>query len=321
MINDQEIKETKNQFIPPIILEENPQEEVELFHRGLHVDLYDSKHPWQRDQILRAFPDLHQMITTNPQNEEQILKDYLQKYHQEHQDKIGPVVEKTKTELTKKSVEALSELAQLMDYKWAEESPEYKVIPVLLPYSPFGDNVFFYSILAAVNGHPQNDALFVATHEISHMLFFEILKKQHVDMFSYSLNQMHYPLAVDYLKEILAPVLMKQPTLKKYLDFSMYPLDQWPDGYIGNDNLIQMYVTTEDMGEKMQITKYFQQLYEKMRYQENKPFSEIVEEMLRLVSPLEDELAKKRALWNKHQNGIFKDEKLLAEYSQPIKLT
>ncbi|MCL5784089.1 MAG: hypothetical protein M1142_01900 [Patescibacteria group bacterium] len=310
MIDNQEKRGTRIEFVPQIILEENPQEELELFQDGLH----NQKYAWQRREIFRAFPDLEWLITANPANEKEILKYYLQKYHQKCQDELSPFIKNTKEELAEQSKEALSQLGQLMDYRWTEESPGYKVVPVLLPYGPFGDNVYFYSVLPAAYGDQQTDALFIAIHEISHMLLFEILKKQHPDMFTYTSNgQMHYPLAIDYLKEILAPVLINQPPLQKLLNPSSRP-----NNYLGNTELEQIYVTDENSQGKRQISQYFQQLYEKLRNQEHRTFPETLEEMIHLILPLEDEFAKRRQLWNEHGTGIIQDEKLLAEYAQPI---
>ncbi|MCL5784397.1 MAG: hypothetical protein M1142_03525 [Patescibacteria group bacterium] len=39
-----------------------------------------------------------------------------------------------------------------------------------------------------------------------------------------------------------------------------------------------------------------------------------------LITRSQDEFAKRRQLWNEHGTGIIQDEKLLAEYAQPIQV-
>ena len=139
------------------------------------------------------------------------------------------------------------------------------------------------------------------------MILFDLLEKYHPEFQEYSLT-------VDYLKEILAPILIDQPPLKKYMNLSQYP-----KGYVGNTELEEIYVSANNTG-RVQISRFFQKVYEEMRYQEHKPFREIVDAMIRLLKSAEQELAKKRDMWNKHQFEIFQSEELLGEYSKPIVL-
>lgn len=304
-------------YIPKIYIEEDPKVEVEMFYRGLHNKILT----WQRGSILDNFNSLKKLLDSgeakNEEQEKQVVAKFLRDYRNQHQKQIDDFVALSRKELAEKSQTALAALAGLMGYKWPEKFAGYKVIPVLLPYGPFGKNVFFYSILAAVwnDKQQQYSILFTAVHEISHMMFYDILDNSASDLPS----NIESRVAIFDLKEILAPVLMKQSPLKELLDFSMYPKDRWPDGYLGNDEFIQMYVTSEEMENKVQITRYFQDLYEKMR-NEGQGFREILAEMVRLVTPLEDQFVEKRKLWFEHTFRIFKSKELLEEYAKPIRL-
>lgn len=299
---------------PVITIDTNPNEETAAFYYALH----NAKRPWQRKKIFgfKDFQPLKQALETggilDEKQEKKIISIFLGKFREPRRDQLDKFIEYSKSELDKKAAAALTELARLMDYQWPNSFPGYKVVPVLLPFSPFGNNVFFFSILGIAQGVAQKSLLDVTIHEISHMIFFEILGKKHPELVSYrNSNSINVP--IDYLKEILAPVLMNQPSLKILLDLSQYP-----NGYLGNTDIEQIYVLSDDLNEKVQISKYFQQFYERMRYQEHKTFLEVLDEMIKLIQPMEIELARRGELWNEFGIKIIKDETILAEYSKPI---
>lgn len=306
-------------YIPQITIDVNLNDEVEIFYYGLH----NTMRPWQRKIILgiRDFQPLRHSLETNnaldEDQEKQIIGDFLKRFREHDKDKIDEFITRSQRELEEKSkpaLAAMAAMAALMDYEWPEDFPGYRVVPVLLPFSPFGKNVFYFSILRVAQGVDQKDLLDVAVHEISHMVFYEILAQSHPEFVNYQdSHTINTP--IDYLKEILAPVLINQPSLKQFLDLSHYP-----NGYMGNTDLEQIYVQVEGANEKVQISKYFQQLYEKMRHQEHRSFPEIMDEMIKLVQPMEDELVKRRSLWNEYQFKIFRDKTLLDQYSEPISI-
>lgn len=300
--------------IPPIFIDEDLQAEVEIFYRSLH----DKSTPWMKKRIfdINDFLPLKEALESDDikseDQEKQIIADFLSRYREQHKDQIKDFIEYSRQELGEKSAPALKELASLMDYKWPENFPGYKVIPVLLPFSPFGENVFFFSILDAAQKVKQNNLLNVAIHEISHMILFDLLEKYHLGKPNFEHSSC---ISIDYLKEILAPVLMVQPPLKKLLNLS-----EFPGGYLENDELIQLYIKDANSSEDIQIIKYFQKFYSKLRYTEHKTFQEILEVMFGLFTTLEGDLTKRTELWNKYHYRIFKEEALLEEYSKPIRI-
>lgn len=314
MDTDQEQKEQSHHHVPQIILEVNPHEELEVFYWALHHKTY----PHLRKSILtyEYFRPLKESLKSvnirSEIQEKEIIWDFLSKAHKQDEGNINSFIELSQQELDQKSQAALTGLARLMDYKWPEKFSGYRAVPVLLPFSPFGQNEFQFSILGAAQGKEQKSILEVSVHEISHMILFEILKELHP---KWSENYNHNNISLFYLKEILAPVLMNQPPLRELLNLSSYP-----EGYLGNDDLEGIYVA-EKGDNKMQITRYFQALYEQMRNEEGKSFEAIIDFMIRQVSPLESELAKKCYLWNTHSWKVFTDPEISKAYSQPIKIS
>jgi len=314
MARDTEQKELNSINIPKIVMDINPKEELGEFYWALHY----KKMPDLRKSILthRYFQRLKESLgSTNIESEDQekqIIWDFLTKAHQRDRERIEGFLEFSQRELNEKSMETLIALAKLMDYEWPENPPEYRAIPVLLPFSPFGDNDFYFSVLGVAQGKDQKAFLDVAIHEISHMILFAILEKYHPEIPS---DDTHMNVPIFYLKEILAPVLMNQHSLRKFLD-----LHDHPEDYLGNPDIEEIYIAEGDSQEKVQVSRYFQNLYEQMRYQEHKTFPEILDKMLKIIQPMEKELAKRCDLWNEHGWKIFTDQEIARVYSEPIKI-
>lgn len=310
---DRQQKGQSSTHIPQIIVDINPQEELGEFYWALHHKHLPilRKHILNHEYFSQLKVDLESTSIKSEIQEKEVIFEFLTKAHDRDKEGIKGFINLSKKDLEEKSQGMLTELALLMDYKWPKHSPNYRVVPVLLPFSPFGQDVFYFSILGAAQGKEQKSILEVSVHEISHMILFEILKKLHPKR---SENYNHNNISPFYLKEILAPVLMNQPTLRELLNLNGYPED-----YLGNDDLEGIYVA-EKGGNEIQITRYFQALYEQLRNEEGKPFEDILDVMIKQVSPLESELAKKRNLWNKNSWKVFTDPEISKVYSKPIQI-
>ena len=66
-----------------------------------------------------------------------------------------------------------------------------------------------------------------------------------------------------------------------------------------------MFVKASDSEEKIQITRYYQGLYERMRYDSHKPFKEILGTMIELITPLEGEITKRRVQAYHHPKPYY----------------
>jgi len=285
--------------IPSIIIKEDLDQEVRQFLRGLHHEQF----PWLKNLISFTFPELVQSIKKSPDREEQLVRSFIIGYRKKHEEKIKQIIKESKLLLDSKSEEALISLANVMDYAWPENHPGYIIIPVILPHSPYGENIIYFSLLGSVFGNKKpHDVLFISIHEISHMILHTILKEDHAEQFA-SLN-------FHYLKEILAAVLMNQKPLKDTLGIKEY---------FGNDNLHEIY--TLDGDEKVRISVFFQRLYEKLKYEKKKSFKEILSEMSQIIVSIKDELKEKKELWNKYSRKTLNGTIVPEGYDKPIKLS
>ncbi len=290
--------------IPKIeVFTPSAEKESSLFNKFLNHPNF----PQHRNLILSAFPKLKELLIDTPkEKEESIVNEFVSGFYKEHSDKIEEIGKSMKIEATEKLIQGVKGLAVLMDYEWNNNHPGYIAIPSILPFSPFETNVFYFSILGEVRGPKGKGVAFIGVHEISHFILFDVLDSIYGENTKKELNNN----LIYFLKEILAPVLMNQPMLANLLSV---------ENYLGNPNLKEIYILSQDE-EKIQISKYFQNIYESKKA-DGKVFPEIVKEMIQILRSIQNEIDERQKMWNMSGGKIYQDETLLQRYSEGIKIT
>jgi hypothetical protein len=285
------------------IITPNAEKEIDLFNKFLNHPIF----PQHRNMIFSAFPDLQNSLKNTPRDEEEnIVREFIFNFYKENDEKIQKIALEASVEANEKMLPALKELAVLMDYEWKDGHPGYTAIPTILPFSPFEKDLFYFSILGELRGTKGKGVSFIGIHEISHFILFDTLASIYERNFEKELGTN----LLYFLKEILAPVLMNQPTIAKILSV---------ENYSGNQNFKEIYILNEN-NEKVQISRYFQRFYEKAR-SENKKFTDIVKEMILLLRSIQNEIDLRQKMWNENGPKIFQDDPLLQKYSEGIKIT
>ncbi|TRZ52531.1 hypothetical protein D4R99_02590 [bacterium] len=279
------------------------KKESSLFNKFLNHPNF----PQHRNLIFSAFPKLKELLSNkSKEKEENIVNEFVSGFYQEHCDKIEEIGKSMKIEATEKLIPGVKDLAVLMDYEWSNDHPGYIAIPSILPFSPFETNVFYFSILGELRGSKGKGVAFIGVHEISHFILFDVLDSIYGEETKKELNNN----LIYFLKEILAPVLMNQLPLANLLSV---------ENYLGNPNLKEIYILDQS-GKKIQISRYFQNIYEKEKA-DGKVFSEIVKEMVQILRSIQNEIDERQKLWNMSGGKIYQDETLLQKYSESIKIT
>lgn len=293
-------------MIPILQIKYSLDRETEKFFNFLH----HPKFPQHRNLIFRSFPDLQKslgQIQNNKNKESEIIKGFISEFRRKNEGKINKTIKKASNLIKKDSEKALGILAELMDYQWSDDHPRYIIIPTILPFSPFEKNIFYFSILGEIkNRETVHDIIFVAVHEISHMILLDILQNK----YKKSINEIIGQSSWYFFKEIMAPVMMNQNQFKEIIHTKNY--------YFGNPFL--RYIFISQNSEKIQITKFFQDIYENVRYKQKRNFSEILEAMIDIMLSIEKEIEYKHKMWNKFGDNIVNLENELALYSNPIKI-
>ena len=287
--------------IPKIILEENIDldREADLFLNFLHHPYYVQN----RNFIFKIFPELEKELEKQGK-ERQIIKSFISKFYSDSRDKIHKVVQKNKNLLMEKSEPSLIALLEIMDYQY-DKSVVYKAVPTILPFSPFGNNIFYFSILGEVKGKTDKNVLTIGIHEISHFIFSDILKRIE--------NKKGIILPDDvknYLKEAIAVVILNQKPLCNILKLKNYK---------GNPEIQNLRVKKPN-GSIKTFTDFLSESYYSIETKEHKSFNIFLEKIINILLPIAPEFTKKRIIWNKYGKKVLKEPKIIELYSNPIRI-
>lgn len=176
-----------------------------------------------------------------------IISDFVNNFYINHSIEIEKIIKTFLIEkLNNDRIDnTISLLGKYMNYTWQDSFDGYEIIPTILPFSPFNNDVIFYSILGYLSGQEKNDnaALITIVHEISHFILHDKINNNS------DLQKIALPSLIYYLQEILTVVLLNQETIKKELTIN---------SYVGNpdiDSLVVLYNNQE-----MKLTDFFSNL-------------------------------------------------------------
>lgn len=275
--------------IPDITIVQDLDKEVDIFLKFLNHPEF----PQNRSMILKIYPKLSQIISE--QKEELAVREFVDSFYQENAEKIEKIVNESRKSLMS-SQEALKQLGILMDYVWSDTA-SYKAHPTILPFSPFRDDAFFFSILNPLFKDWPIDVLYIAVHEISHFIFLEQLKKiEEVNNNKFDKDLVYY------YKESLTTVVLNQKEFRPILG---------EKEILGNPNIRDINIQIGE--EQMSLIKYLTQEFET-----KKSYEDFLETTLLMLNKSVSEFIKKRELWNKNGPNIFEEDDLMVEYKKPI---
>ncbi len=278
--------------LPKIVLLKNPKGELERFIRFLNHSYY----PQHRNFILEAFPKLASELKKS-KKEKETVKSFISDFYQKHENKIKKITEESETAIKNGGSDVLKMLAGLMSYKW-KHPLVYKAMPTILPFSPFKNNTFYFSILGQIKRNDKNNILFISAHEISHFIFFDILKEAKVLLPEDLKN---------YLKESLTAFLLNQNPLRNFLNLQNYK---------GNQEIRDLFIEKPD-GEIVKFVGFLEKFY-RQNQKEKETFQTFLKKVINILIPAGSEFSKKRVIWNRYGYQIYKKPKILTEYQKPI---
>lgn len=237
------------------------------------------------------------------ENEEIALKKLIDDFYAEHESKIEAIIQGHMVAIEEKGGGALQALGGMMEYEW-KDGAIYIGIPTILPFCPFEDNRFYFSILAEIKNQRKENVLYIAIHEISHFIFFDYLSSIEKDMQKNLGEEVNY-----FLKESLTAALFNTDPLKSILGID---IDK------GNPELRELFVQKAG-GVKSKIAEWVKDEYLASKEVKN-PFVDFLAELTQKFNSKSKEFEEKKDFWNKHGFLIFENKELLEEYQRPIEI-
>lgn len=298
--------------LPKIKIEKNLKMEVGIFSAFLN----NTNYPQNRNFILHAFPDFELQLKTS-ENEKDTIRKFIVDFRKKNEKIIEQIIKESEILINKKGDQAMRALANLMDYNWPRTTV-YKAIPTILPFSPLGDNVFYFSIFGQIKDATSNvpslqtknqntkDILYTAIHEISHFIFYDILKKIEQETKSPPIDDN----LRNYLKESLAVVILNNKPLCTILNLHEY---------LGNPEIRDLQIVKQN-GEILKFTDFLQETYQNSRTKDKETFQNFLQGILDILLPAREEFLNKRKIWNRFGRELSKNPEALKAYQQPIQL-
>ena len=281
-----------------VVREDLIYRELEVFLNFLNNKIF----PQNRNKIFQAFPKLRSDIekANNTKDKKEIVYQFIFNFYNDNKEKINEIIEESEKLIEAKGEIALKTLSRLMDYEWSNRIIYY-AIPTILPFSPFKEISFNFSILGKIYGKDKKDVLYVAIHEISHLVFYDILGKMEIKMENDIKN---------YFKEALAVVLINQQPLSNILGLK---------DYTGNPEIQDIFIKEKD-DKEIRLIDFIGKYYQTIKIERKERFNTFIKEILNMIIPLSENFSEKRKIWNTYGNKIFEDKNLLKQYRIPIKI-
>ena len=287
-------------YIPKIVFIANPKKDAQLFWGFLTHTYYLDK----RRHILATFPELG--TRAHKKDFRNIVKKFVLDYYKKHKEEIKKIVKSNGGLIRRDGAKSFRLLSRLMDYQW-KRPITYHAYTTILPFSPFGNQLFYYSIIRKLE-HPDwkvASVLYVGIHEISHMIFFKLLKE---------IERKHkITLHKDtqyFLKEALTTALLN----RRESMLALKKAKKEP----GNPEIRELYVTDED-GTPQKLIDLIRKRYARCR-RKKMLFQSFLEYLVLLTRAAEKSFNVKRKMRDTYGKKILKYERLLNQYKKPIKL-
>lgn len=290
-------------FIPPVVVKLDIERDVQEFLKFLY-----RSSPEKQKLILRTYPDLDAAVQLGGDAGQKVVADFVRDQYCANQDQIEVLVADMEKQVRANGARVLKSLGEVMEYSWTDDDGGYTVIPTLLPFSPFQQPVFFFSLTRFLHVKAQSVAtdyglMAVLAHEISHFIFFDILGQMPEKIHTKCDKTVRH-----FAQEILAPVVMNDPRLNGILHLTNY-----------GGNPFLKHVTVRRGAKEQNIVAFFQAEYERKRTN-SVSFKEFVSYLIETLYVIHSELQERLSLRDTYGSSLLSDIKLNAQYCNPIEV-
>jgi hypothetical protein len=271
-------------IIPNIKIKIDKESDIKLFKNFLNHPNF----PQHRNLILKTFNNLKELLKEN-KNETESIKIFVNNFYEKNIDKIKNIINKDKKIINKQSKNSLKTLAEVMDYKWSKKIT-YEAKPTILPFSPYNEKTFYFSILSKIkNKKDDKNILETTLHEISHFILFDQLKKE----IDHNLNRD----AGYYLKESVTTAILN----RKEFNFPKRK---------GNPEI--RYINIIFKGKEYKLVNFVSKQIKLYGYKK------AIINLVNLFEKNKNIFTEKIQLWNKHGKTIIKNKNILEKYKKSI---
>jgi len=290
--------ETKN--APEIIVKKDVDYDIDLINRNFN----NPDAPYFRERILYFYKTL-ELKLENSDDPDKLVEEYFREIYANKEQEIDRIVDESRKIIEELAPASLQALASLMDWDM-KKNQGFTAIPTLLPYSPFYKPVFNFSIVGQLFFGYKNRVLNTAIHEISHFVFFDILRELNITLRNNPENR-----SLEHLfKEALTGALLSEPQMEELLEHK---------GYLGNPEVHNLYIKLAD-SEPLTLREYLRSGFRDYKAR-GLIFSDFIRDVIEKLLPHSTEFHQKKTFWDKNSQKMNEENPdLLEKYRQPIEI-
>ena len=286
-----------------ITVKKDPEKDIE----EIKARFFGAGNEHFKKRILNFYKTLATEINNSSDEETlKVVEDFFRNLYQKREVEIDKIIGQSRSIIEEKSPSCLNQLVRLMNYE-IKQNEEFIATPTLLPFSPFNRPMFYFSITPSLFLSKESDILGIAIHEISHFLFFDILKDLNIKL-DHNLEEKNF---FHLFKETLTGMLLSEKELAEILERKDYK---------GNPEVHNLYIKESTSGNETTLREYLRENLHTYQ-QKGLPFSVFIKEMIERLLPKATDFSDKKIFWNKNEQELRKDDSmLLKEYAQPISI-
>ncbi|OGG48891.1 hypothetical protein A2678_02350 [Candidatus Kaiserbacteria bacterium RIFCSPHIGHO2_01_FULL_53_31] len=289
--------------VPSIIVKQDIETDVQQFTNFLY-----RWSPEKQCLIIRAYPGLTDAVQQGEETGEKLIGNFVREQYRLHQAQIEILVADMTLQVRKDGARVLEVLGTIMEYSWPKNDSGYTVIPTLLPFSPFHQPVFFFSLERFLRTNASSVAsnyglTAVIAHEVSHFIFFDMLSQM-----SEEVRMKCDQTIKHFVKEILAPIIMNDSRINGIIHLTDYG---------GNPFLKHIMLRQGEREEN--IVVFFRAEYER-QHANGISFKIFVSYLIETLFTVQQDLHKRLTLWDTHGSSLLKETGLKEKYCEPIEI-
>lgn len=265
-----------------IEIKKDKKSDIESFYESIFGEKYIRKWGHVKKAIYRWYPQLEEKLDgiLDPETRKKIIYDYVDDMYTKYDSKLQTITQNLKLLFGNNKEKIVSGLVTTMDFD-PKNIPYIMIMPSLKPNSTFWTENISLSVALEVFKNKANPYIDIFVHEITHIIWNQKIWEIYTSVWAL------WPLAHEDLKEIVAPIIMRDSCFKDIIQ----------SDYMKDANEKQQLLNISSDWVQYPIVDYFESLYKNMR-EESHTFKEIMEVFVKIFIKIEDKIIEKHAIYN-----------------------
>ncbi len=293
-------------IMPKINIRRNQRKDQRMFRNFLLNERYLRKWGHLATHLMQLYPGLEERLdgVDTKSEKKQEINDFVVGLYLKKRGDVDMFLARLKTIFTDNVCQTILDgLAETMDYEFPDSA--YSIYPSFIPGALYGQRKGFATLY--VMSHEEDPLIDLIIHEMSHVVWMRKIGDVYeraglrYDPKEHDKSQLHKPLdgrrrylinedAHEYLKEISAPIIIR---CGEFDGIRQYEWTKQPNPH-------QRSVNVEYEGQTYSLVDFFDRIF---KIERGTPFDDIMVTSAEIIYSIQDELTKKKQLFDETIQG------------------